>query len=345
MALSPIVRNTIAAAFSLALLSSLALAQSNPVADHHTHLLSPEGSRLLIAAGAPAADNQPASAHDLLLALDQAQVQRAAVLSSSYQLGAPSLHIPHEAAEVDRENDWTAAQAALFPDRLFAFCSVNPLKAYASSAVRHCAATGLRGLKLHLANSRFNFSKPHDVQLLAAIFRQANQQHMDILIHLRTGESWGAEPIHIFFRQVLPQAPDVTIQIAHLGGWGGYDRSTDAAATAFANLCATHPFPCRHLYFDIAAVVLPPSAFHAAPGSDDRLLADEQRNFPQAPERLAAKLHRLGLHRILFATDWPIATPVAYRDLLRSQSSIQAAELDQIFSNLAPYLTPRRVPR
>jgi uncharacterized protein len=322
-----------------------ALAQTNPVADHHTHLLSPRGSHLLIAAGLPAADNQPASAHDVLLVLNAAHIQRAAVLSSAYLLGDPHLHLPNQAAEVNRENDWTAAQAALYPHQLFAFCSVNPLAPYAAAAINHCAAIGLRGLKLHLANSRFDFKNPHHLHLLAATFRQANRRHMAILIHLRTGEPWSAEPIPIFVRDILPQAPDVPIQIAHLAGWGGYDRATDAAANAFATLCFTNPAPCRHLYFDISAVTLPPSAFNAAPGTDERLLADEQHDLPDAPQHLAAALHRLGLQRILFATDWPVATPVAYRDLLRAQLPIPATDLAQIFTNLAPYFPPPKPPK
>ena len=314
-----------------------AAAQVNPVADHHAHLLSPQGAHLLSAGGVPDEDSRPSSAHELILALDKAHVQRAAALSSAYFLGALSIHVANEAAEVDRENAWTAAQAALYPHRLFAFCSVNPLKPYAAAAIRHCAALGIHGLKLHLANSRFDFDNPGNIRALAAVFHQANQQHMAILIHLRSGARWSAQPIGIFFRQVLPQAPDVTIQIAHLTGWGGYDRATDASASALADLCAANPAPCRNLYFDIAMVILPPSFLTAAPGSDQRFLADQQRDFPDAPQRLAANLRRFGLHRILFATDWPDATPDKYRDALRAQLALSPAEINQIFENAAPY--------
>ena len=68
-----------------------------------------------------------------------------------------------------------------------------------------------------------------------------------------------------------------------------------------------------------------------------RFLWDEQKDFPDGPGRLAANLRRIGLSRILFATDWPDVNASDYVLMLRSNLRLTPVEIDQIFSNLAPY--------
>lgn len=315
------------------------LAQKPPAADHHAHLQSAIAARLLNESGPTRKSPETAqTARDLIAVLDAAGISQAVALSDAYRFGAPWLKVPEEAAQVERENAWTLAQAAKYPGRLVPFCSVNPLKGYAEAAVRHCYAEGMRGLKLHLANSGFRFDRPQDVRALASIFHTANHLDMAILIHLRTGEKWDSKrAMRLFFSDVLPEAPDVTVQIAHLTGWGGYDRSTDAGLTTLLDLCAKESSVCRHVYFDIAAVLLPASAATAPAGSDERMLADEQADFPESSQRLATNLRRIGMHRILFATDWPEITPAEYVSILRSRLPLKPRELDQIFRNRAPY--------
>ena len=137
--------------------------------------------------------------------------------------------------------------------------------------------------------------------------------------------------------KVLPSAPHVPVQVAHLGGWGGYDHATDDTLSTFAKICEEHPDRCRKLYFDISAVVLSPASAKAAPGSDDRLLWDEQKGFADGPERLAIHLRRIGLSRILFGTDWPTVTASNYIEMSRHSLRLSPAELKLIFSNVAPY--------
>jgi predicted TIM-barrel fold metal-dependent hydrolase len=326
--------------------SAIALAQRAPAAEHHAHLQSPIAARLLTETGSGKHEQQQTrTAQDLIAAMDAAKVAQSVALSDAYRFASPRLHIADEAKEVDRENEWTVAQAAQYPGRLVAFCSVGPLKPYAEAAINHCHALGMRGLKIHLANSGFHFDRPEDVRALAAVFKQANRFRMAILIHIRNGEKWDySTAMQLFTSEVLPQAPDVVVQIAHLSGWGGYDRATDAGLSALLDLCDHSPKVCSHLYFDLAAVVLPANAATAEPGGDLRFLADEQKDFPEAPKQMAAKLRRIGLHRVLFATDWPIYTQAEFVSLLRTQLLLNPSELNQILGNKAPYFeqTPSR---
>lgn len=321
-------------------------AQTIPAADHHAHLQSPKAARLLNESGRlhseqiPQEKEKPFTAKELIFALDAAGVRRAAALSEAYLLGTRFVHVPNEAEVVDQENDWTLRQVRRYPNRLVGFCSVNPIRPYAVAAIQHCHQIGLhQGLKLHLAASHFHFDNPDELRQLKDVFRKANRLRMAILIHVHPDDDkWdGRRDGQIFMEQVLPLAPDVPVQVAHLAGWGGYDRTADAALSVMADQCLSRPSLCDHLYFDISAAIVPPSAAQAPPGSDLRFMYDNQKSFPEGREHLAANLRRLGLKRILFATDWPIATPKDYIKLLRSDLPLTSAEIDEIFHNIAPY--------
>ncbi|HEX4487345.1 MAG TPA: amidohydrolase family protein [Terriglobales bacterium] len=317
-----------------------------PAADHHAHLQSPKAARLLNEGAALHSEEaspekeKAYTAKDLISALDAAGVRRATALSEAYLLGTRFVHVADEAEVVDQENDWTLQQVRRYPKRLVGFCSVNPIRPYAMAAIKHCGHIGLRGgLKLHLAASRFEFGKPDDVRQLQDVFREANRLRMPVLIHLHPDDnSWdGRRDALIFMEQVLPLAKDIPVQIAHLSGWGGYDRSADAALSAFADQCVSQPAACDRLYFDISAVIVPPSAATAPKGSDLRFMYENQKDFSEGPARLATNLRRIGLKKILFATDWPIFSQKEYIELLRAQLPVTPAEIDQVFRNVAPY--------
>ena len=319
-------------------------AQTAPLADHHAHLRSAAAAQLLNEGRreprkrVDKEEEKVLTASALIAQLDAAGVRRSVAVSDAYRLGSPFVHVPHEAAAVDAENDWTLHQAQMYPDRLVGTCSVNPIRPYALAAIEHCANIGLRGgLKLHLANARFRFDQPTQVQQLRDVFSAADRLGMPILIHLRSGETWhGRQNVQVFMEKILTAASHVPVQVAHLGGWGGYDRATDDTLSTFAKVCGEQPDRCRHLYFDIAAVVLPPTFAKASPGSDERLLWDKQRDFAEGPERLARNLREIGLSRILFGTDWPNNTASDYIRTLRRNLRLSPSELDQVLGNVSP---------
>jgi uncharacterized protein len=334
------------AVFLLACFAATASAQVVPTADHHAHLQSETAARLLNetatlhASEASPEKEKSYTARDLISALDAAGIQRATALSEAYLLGSRFVRVTSEAQVVDQENDWTLQQVKQYPKRLLGFCSVNPIRPYALSAIKHCDDIGLRdGLKLHLAASHFRFDNPKELRQLQAVFREANRLRWPILIHLHPDDDkWdGKRDSTIFLGQVLPLAPDITVQVAHMVGWGGYDRSADAALTTFADKCTAQPKLCARLYFDISAVIVPPSAAQAPAGSDLKFISDNQKNFPEGPARLAANIRRIGVDRILFATDWPVMGIKEYVALLRTNLPLTSAEIDQIFQNAAPY--------
>lgn len=266
------------------LLACAAYGQPTPLADHHQHLFGPGVTKA-------SATLAPITARDLVALLNAAGIQRAVVLSVAYMLGSPGRTIENEHDAVRTENDWTGEQAARFPDRLIAFCSFNPLKDYALEELARCSKDPrLRaGLKLHFGNSAVDYHNPRHVERLRQIFRAANRHRMPVAVHMRASISrklaYGRDEALIFLNELLPEAPDIPVQIAHLAGAGGYaDPLVDNAAAVFVEAIAKGDPRTRRLYFDATAVAL--------------------RDLPDDRARLAARrIRELGVQRILYGSD------------------------------------------
>src|SRR5215475_10455080 len=213
-----------------------------PLVDHHQHLYSAETIQLV----PRSVDYTTLDGAELLKYLDAAGIQRAAVLSTAYQFGNPNRPpVEDEYTKVKAENDWTSRQVARYPERLRGLCGVNPLKDYALDEIARCALDpSLRsGLKLHFGNSDVDLDNPSHVQQLQRVFRAANERRMAIVIHMRSSftmrRAYGAKEARVFLNEVLPSAPDIAVQIAHLTGAGAYDDpAIDDAVSVFVDAVA-----------------------------------------------------------------------------------------------------------
>jgi predicted TIM-barrel fold metal-dependent hydrolase len=297
-------------------------AHAQPLVDHHQHLFGP-------AVLAPAPNVQPITTRELLMLLDSARIRRAVVLSVAYQFGNPNgPPLADEYERVRAENDWTAGQVARAPSRLTGFCSVNPLKDYALGEIARCAANPhLRtGLKLHFGNSDVDLNDPAHVNDLRRVFAAANGRGMAIVVHMRSSVTknrpYGAADARRFVSDLLPAAPDVPVQIAHLVGAGGYDDpQVDEALGVFADAIAAGDNRMTRVYFDVSGV--------AGLG-----------NWRSRADAIAARIRQLGLARVLYGSDGagggnntPREAWAAFRRL-----PLTPAELLTIASNVAPYL-------
>jgi predicted TIM-barrel fold metal-dependent hydrolase len=311
-------------AMLLVLTRMTALAQASPRVDYHQHLLSPAAAQLLKQA-------RPFVARDLIAEMDAAGIRQAVILSLGYQYGNPNrAAVKDENAQVRKENDWTAKQVAQYPGRLIAFCGVDPLRDYALTEIERCSRDPRlsKGLKLHFGNSDVNLDDPAHVRRLQAVFRAVDSHHMAIVVHMHANvdhhRSYGKREAEIFLEQVLPAAPHVTVQIAHLAGSGGYDDpATDAALGVFLDAIAHDDPRVAKLYFDISGVA----------GLGD---------WKSKKQLIALRIRQAGVHRILFGSDgaWTGFTPVravaAFHEL-----PLTGEEFAVIESNVAPYLKTR----
>jgi uncharacterized protein len=310
---------------ALILLTKAASAQLAPAADHHQHLFSPAMAELL---SNDSVKFPPISARDLVPLLDSAGIRRAVLLSTAYLYGSPRRTVEDEYAKVRAENDWTAAQAAQYPNRLLAFCSFNPLEEYALRELERCAGNaGLRhGLKLHFGNSDVQVDNPEHVAQLRRVFQAANRHRMAIVVHMRASISqkrpYGARQARIFLDQLLPIVPDIPVQVAHMAGTGpGYeDPPADSAMAVLAQAVQKDAPQTRLLWFDVTTV------------------ADENIS-PAAAALLVRRIRQVGVSRILYGSDAPVEDNLPRKGwaALRRLPLTQE-ELRTIATNQAPYL-------
>ena len=261
---------------------------------------------------------------DVLIAqLDSAGLRRAVVMSWAYQFGAPSFDVVDEHAKVQEENDWTARQVARYPDRLAAFCSFNPLESYALEELDRCMNAGsFVGIKLHFTTSFIDLRNPDHVGRLQRVFRAANARRAPIVVHIRTlHRAYGRTDAEIFLRDVLGEAPDVPVQIAHAAGWGGYGPETDAALAVFADAAARSDPRMANVYFDLSGV-----ASRALPDSMKQVLSN--------------RIRAIGIHRMLFALDLAEQGSQRRREAWEAfiLLPLESAEVKTIAANVAPYL-------
>ena len=262
------------------------------------------------------------TAEQLVAEMDAASVKRAAVLSVAFWFGNPRRKVDDEYAKVRAENDWVAEQVARYRDRLVGFCSFNPLKDYAVEELNRCAKnTSFKGLKLHVGNSRVDVLNPEHVEKLRTVFRAANEKRFPILIHLWTPGKYGREEAEAFLNKVLPAAPDIPVQIAHMAA-SGPNYHSDDAFEVYANAAANNDARMKNVFVDVASMVT-------------------SNTPPETLTLVARRLRQFGLPRVLFASDRspgfgnesPKDAWAAFRRLPLTEK-----EFRTVAENVAPYM-------
>jgi predicted TIM-barrel fold metal-dependent hydrolase len=305
-----------------------AAGQDAPLVDHHQHLFSPDLAALL-SPPAPAAPTAPITARDVVAHLDAAGIERAVVLSTAYIFEQPTRSVDDAAARVSAENDWTSQQVAQFPARLIGFCAVNPLTDRAVAELTRCARDPnlRRGLKLHLGNSGFDYHNPQHRERLQRVFRAANDHRMAIVVHMRASYNlklrYGRDEALVFLNELVPAAPDVIIQIAHLAGGGGpNDQASYEALEVLATAVSTGDPRARLLYFDVTGIGLLP-----------KMTADEAAMF-------AMRIRQISVRRVLFGSDAALGGNPPPREQWEGfrKLPLTEGEFRTIAANVAPYL-------
>jgi predicted TIM-barrel fold metal-dependent hydrolase len=280
-----------------------------PLVDHHQHLLTPA----MVAAG-----QKPIDAQSMIAMLDEAGIQRAVLLSNAYRYD--------DYAKVKAENDWTADEAAKFPQRLVAFCGFDPLAEYAVEELTRCAADKRfgRGIKLQFGMSAVNLSDTGHIAKVKRVFEAANQNGLAIVVHMRgrRAHPYGAAQAQVFIDELLAAAPGISVQIAHFAGGGSTnDPPSDEALAAFIAAISRKDPRVRNLLFDLALV---------APAD----LTPERAQF------VVKSIREIGLERILYGSDGgdPTDPPPKVQLEAFRKLPLTAAEFAAIEGNVAAYL-------
>lgn len=345
---TPIVRHVLLAMI-LALLAPPAPRDAAPIravvrprVDHHVHVLSPtliaDWKKVGAQFSRPDAfytsadaimppEDGVANDHD-----DAVALERAVLVPMSHLYGMDAfretleLDDAAEAAQVRRENDYVLAQAARRPGRTVAVPSVPLLRPYALDELKRCRAEhSIRGIKLHLAASGFDPREADHRARLREVMAWADEESLFVLLHVDP-QRRGIETSDI--RAVIDEAiapfPNIAISIAHLGGSGGYGEWVQHVLRTFAAWLeeeAERGNARTNVFFDISGVVVTAGTMEPFSNSEDDLRA------------LRDDLRRVGLERILFASDFPVFEPMATARNIAERVGLREEELARLLGN------------
>lgn len=314
-----------------------------PITDHHIHLGTPA-----LADQIEAINKEDPTAFqflskdiftrprpvDALRILDEAGVKRAVVLSTAYMF-VPSGPLPDPAKafrSMREENRFIVRTALASRGRFIAFVAINPFAANAHDEFTYWKGKpGVGGIKLHLGGAGFHASNPEQVAILARFFARARNAHLPLLVHLRGGGAFPKSEVETFIDKVLSQAGDLSVQIAHGGGYAGADPATIDSLTAFGDAIARRAPGTKNLVFDISGVVLPEDTAKALGSSDAQL------------KIFVELMRKIGLDRFVIGSDWPALGRIApYYALMRQKLPLTDAEWARLCRNEAPYLRRAR---
>ena len=324
--------NTIVALFLMLLNNSLkAQIAYRDYIDYHVHLQDSAtvqlGYRMLKAFGQTPTkmDSLVLDADTIIARLNRAKFKKAWILSNAYWFGSPILTVDNEYDEVKKQNDWTAEQVARYPERLTAFMSVNPLKPYALKEIQRCLdSKHFAGIKLHLANSKVNLFDKAQLEQLQKVFTLANKNRLLLLIHFRNGSDWnGKTNAEILVKHLLPLTKQSKVVLAHMSGWGDYDKPTDDALNVINAYIHKTGSGNKNLYFDLSAV-LPIEVVK------EHQSAKGKESWEALPA-LKKRIKQIGVEHILFGTDWPLIDMEDYIKIL--DSTLDPSTVQKILKN------------
>ena len=142
-------------------------------------------------------------------------------------------------------------------------------------------------------------------------------------MHVRGNRSYGRGHAEVFLNQLLPAAPDIPVQIAHLWGGDGFSEGAVAALVAYADAVSAHHRATRNLYFDVTQLAL--------------ILAGRKEPL----HRMATLIRQIGVGRILYGSDGPMFGNVQPAEAwagFRREMPLTGEEFSTIANNIAPYV-------
>lgn len=304
-------------------------------ADLHMHLMRQKTADHIIAMigrsdiyGRPIIES---SGQILISKLDRIGAAKAFAFSSAYLWGSLPLPPAQEYEEAKAENDWAAAQATLYPDRLLPFFSVFPFADYALEEIDRCKKElRLSSLKLHFGGgAQVDLKDLDELNSIKTIMARANSLGIRVVIHLRSDDpDYGAEDAQIFIDEILAPHPDLKVQLAHLGSNGGFDEVTEEVFDTFIQAFEANPgLRKERLFFDLSFVIL----------MNDQVMPDgtiwRKASTTEECARLAEKLRRWGINNIFWGSDFMMAEPLEYATFCRRMLPLSADEYNVIMNN------------
>ena len=204
---------------------------------------------------------------DLLASMDEAGVDMS--VCAGFGWTDPSI--------ARESNDYNLAATRSHPDRLVAFCSVNPLWGEdAVAEVRRCHEAGAKGIgELHPDTQGILDA---DMSALAPVFDVARELGMPVLIH-------ASEPVGHGYPGKGTVTPDLLMALVNAFPNNTFIFSHFGGGLPFYGLMPEVKSALKNVYFDSAAFP-----------------------FLYRPEVFDVAARAIGAEKILFASDYPVVT-------------------------------------
>jgi predicted TIM-barrel fold metal-dependent hydrolase len=120
-------------------------------------------------------------------------------------------------SQVRSINDWTASTAT---HRIIPFGAMHPDVEDPWAEIAHAHALGLRGIKMHPEFQHFSPDEPRVRPILDAALE------FGMIVFMHAGEDVTLDTLHgtpSAFSRMLDAYPDLTVVLAHMGGWQQWD--------------------------------------------------------------------------------------------------------------------------
>lgn len=282
--------------------ASLAAELIAPVADHFVTVGSQAAADVkhqiesLDTLSAPITVNETVTPTEVLAALDQANVQKALLISAAYLFSMPDLNPSGEYVLVKQENDHLSRQVAANPNRLAGICSLNPLSDFALDEAQRCAQQlNLNGLYLDFYSSDINLRSSIHIGKLKELIEFLEVLQFPLLLQVQTrSETYGSVDTKLLIDNVLSEAPSLDIQIAKFGGHDGYDLLADRAMGEFIEAFEDGRLEPSRYQFGLADTVNVAQSNH----SPTELELAKQNNI-----LLRNRIMQLDIRQVLFASN------------------------------------------
>lgn len=172
----------------------------------------------------------------LLAAMDRAGIEKACI--------QPVATRPESVAGI---NDWAAAVAS---ERIAPFGAMHPDLDEPAAEIARMAALGLHGFKLH---PEFQVFHP-DEERLRPIYEAAIEHDLAVFFHAGLDLAIPTEHSDPYcFARVLDDYPDLTLILAHMGGWKQWDEVAEALCgrELFLETSYTLPYTGPGVFLDL----------------------------------------------------------------------------------------------
>lgn len=238
----------------------------------------------------------PVTATDALAALDQANIEKALVVSAAHLFSMPDLNPSGEYPLVKQENDYIAQQVAADPARLAGICSLNPLSDFALDEAQRCAQRlNLNGLYIDFYSSDINLRSSVHIGKLKELIEFLKVLQFPLLLQVQTrSETYGSVDIKLLIDNVLSEASTLDIQIAKFAGHSNYDVIADRAMGEFIEAFEDGRLEPSRFQFGLANTINIPQSSQ----SSEKLALMERNN-----RLLLNRIRQLDIRQVLFASN------------------------------------------